>query len=315
MLAAFPGPAAAVNFSAGGARRLRMLELFCGIGGAAAALEGRAEVSAAIDIHPVALRIYAANFGGQVLCRTIESLDFGAEWGADSDLWWLSPPCQPYTRRGRQRDLDDYRTAALLQVIDQLERYRPRYVALENVPQFAGSHSHRRLIAGLSSAGYETRELQLCPTALGVPNRRSRYYLVAGPELLPGKPLDAPILRPLADYLDPFPTPDFLVSSDLIERYAGAMDIVEPTEHKTTTACFTSAYGRSPVRSGSYLRQSDGVRRFTPREILRFLGFPESYQLPTDLTKRQLWPLVGNSLSIPAVRHLLAHIPELSDLA
>ena len=34
------------------------------------------------------------------------------------------------------------------------------------------------------------------------------------------------------------------------------------------THCFTSAYGRSPVRSGSYVSVEGGLRRFSPAEII-----------------------------------------------
>ena len=78
------------------------------------------------------------------------------------------------------------------------------------------------------------------------------------------------------------------------------------------TCCFTSAYGRSHVRSGSYLQQDTGVRRFSPTEILRLLGFPASYRLPPDLSLSKAWRLVGNSLAIAPVRAMLSTIPELA---
>jgi hypothetical protein len=66
------------------------------------------------------------------------------------------------------------------------------------------------------------------------------------------------------------------------------------------------------VRSGSYLRTPTGLRRFSPNEILRLLGFPETYSLPPDLPLQAAWHLVGNSLSVPAARHVLSAIPELA---
>ena len=55
--------------------RLRVLELFCGIGGCAAALGDRAQIVAAVDINQVALSVYRQNFSSPpVHVRTIESL-------------------------------------------------------------------------------------------------------------------------------------------------------------------------------------------------------------------------------------------------
>jgi site-specific DNA-cytosine methylase len=164
--------------------RLKVLELFCGIGGCAAALGERAQVVAAVDVSRKALAAYCRNFNHAALARTLESISAG-HWRAwQADLWWLSPPCQPYTHRGHRQDLDDPRAASLLAVLDRLPEVRPRYLALENVPGFAGSRAHARLRDVLEQCGYRVQETTLCPTELGIPNRRRRFYLVASRERL-----------------------------------------------------------------------------------------------------------------------------------
>ncbi|MBZ0111285.1 MAG: DNA methyltransferase, partial [Thermoanaerobaculia bacterium] len=96
------------------------------------------------------------------------------------------------------------------------------------------------------------------------------------------------------------------ISDRLVAQYRSAMDIVDRNDENAVTVTFTSAYGRSHVRSGSFLRTTDGVRRFAPHEILAFLGFPERFTLPPELPLANGWRLVGNSLSLPAVRVALA---------
>lgn len=307
--------------------RLRVLELYAGIGGCAAALAGAAHVVAAVDIDRRALAVYRRNFTHPSRVRTVEGLTAEDLAGFRADLWWLSPPCQPFTRRGKRRDEDDPRAMSLLLLMDRVEEVRPAYVALENVPGFSGSRCHARLVSTLDRAGYVVREGVLCPTDLGLPNRRRRYYLIAssrGP--LPAwMPEAQPVRRrgTLRPYLDPEldpegggpPPPALRVDPEVVRRYEGALDVVDPNDPGAVTACFTAAYGRSPVRSGSYLALPDGgLRRFSPAEILRFLGFPVTYALPADLPPERAWPLVGNSLSIPAVRRVLSAIPELQGL-
>lgn len=307
-------------------RPLRVLELYCGIGGCAAALAGlpgTAEVVAAIDIDRRALEIYRRNFPHPVAARTLDSIPTSDLARHGADLWWLSPPCQPFTRRGLGRDDQDPRSTSLLALLDRLAelgRDAPRHLALENVPTFEGSRCHARLLATLERAGYRFREGRLCPTALGVPNRRRRYYLAASRDGEVGDwsvaAGDAPEPAPLARFLDPpeetANLPELRINPDLARRYQGALDIVDPESPNQTTACFTAAYGRSPVRSGSYLRQPDGtLRRFSPSEILRLLGFPTTYTLPPDLPPAKAWPLAGNSLSVPAVRRVLGTLAPL----
>lgn len=285
--------------------------MFCGIGGCAAALPARCEVVAAVDIHALALTVYRHNFRHPTAVRTIESLrdeDF-RRWQAD--FWWLSPPCQPYTRRGRQRDLDDPRAASLRVLIGQIERQRPRHLALENVPEFRQSQAHEILRQSLQQCGYRVLETLLCASQFGLPARRRRFYLVASLDSLQ-------VLRPpacnrlaLSGFLDAEPSPALAVPAELRGKYLLALNVVDSRDVAACCACFTSAYGRSPVRSGSYLRTAEGLRRFSPQEILRMLGFPAGYRLPEGIAPQQAWPLVGNSLCVPAVRHVLRAIPEL----
>ncbi len=316
----------ALGFAAGAATRLRaehpiepaklrVLELFCGLGGAAVALGDRAEVAAAVDIHQGALAVYRHNFPHPTLARTLETLSAAELAAFAANLWWLSPPCQPFTVRGQRRDDLDPRSRALLALVPRIAEVKPPLLALENVPGFAGSRTHARLLAGLTQAGYTVAETELCPSELGWPNRRRRFYLVASQVglLEPCLPAEPP--PSLADCLlwgpdEPFPG-ELVVSPELVSNYHHALDVVDAVDPAAVTACFTSAYGRSPVRSGSYLRTTTGLRRFAPAEILRLLGFPAAYRLPPTLPTSLGWRLAGNSLSVPAVRWVLSRLPGL----
>lgn len=286
----------------------RLLELYAGIGGAATAAAGLAEVVAAIDIDRDALAVYQANFGHRVAVKNLEFLSAAELAGFHADVWWLSPPCQPFTVKGRRRDHEDRRSRSLLALIEHIAEIRPPRLALENVPGFAGSVTHGRLRAVLDAAGYEVREFLLCPSELGWPNRRRRFYLLASRVGLPATvPLEpSPRRRALAEFLDPVPAPELRLAPTLVERYRQALHRVEADDPEAVTACFGSGYGRQIVRSGSYLVEPDGSwRRFSPREVLRLLGFPEGYRLPAELGALRAYDLVGNSLSIPAVRRVL----------
>ena len=51
---------------------------------------------------------------------------------------------------------------------------------------------------------------------------------------------------------------------------------------------------------------------FTPAEVARLHGFPESFAFPPHVTTLQRYALLGNSLSVDAVAPLLTHL--LADL-
>ncbi len=53
--------------------------------------------------------------------------------------WLMSPPCQPYTRIGKQKDTSDDRSKALLNLFENIftySKYKPDHLFIENVEGF-----------------------------------------------------------------------------------------------------------------------------------------------------------------------------------
>src|SRR5690606_28560907 len=125
-----------------------------------------------------------------------------------------------------QLDLADPRAAALVHLIDCIDRIRPSSIALENVPPFAESQARARLIDVLDGRGYHIVERTLCPTELGVPNRRRRYYLLASRRELPMPEAAQPARSSLSDYIDRQhdADPQLRLDPAIAERYATAID-------------------------------------------------------------------------------------------
>lgn len=285
-------------------------EFFCGIGGISASMLPQTN-SLSIDINQNALLVHGMNSEHALICKAIESLTVEQAQKYPADFWWMSPPCQPYTRRGKQKDLADPRTAGLRNMLTLIAEVRPDYLGLENVPEFQMSMSHQLLLDTLKSSGYTVAERLLCPTELGASNQRKRYYLLASQHQLPDwkATLANPATRPeLEDDID---WDTYRLPAAIQSDYESALHLVEAPSWlsgESTTTCFTSAYGRSPVFSGSFLKFGNEIRRFTPREVLWQLGFPKTYQIP-DWPPEKLWPLIGNSLSLHAVKYVLSHLP------
>lgn len=288
----------------------RVLELFAGIGGLAAAWP-EATIATAIDIDRPAQRVYRQNFSHPYRVAEIESLTSAELSQYSAACWWMSPPCQPFTRRGLGRDLADPRCRALARLVELLAECLPQELALENVVGFEGSQAHRLLLDQLRSLGYHCQTRRLCPTEMGWPNRRPRFYLLASRRPLPSwRPLPQLDCR-LDELIDTAIIPgspqaaQYVLPRPLMRRYLHALDRVD--SDCSSTACFASSYGKSTVRSGSYLRCGDGYRRFSPREVARLLGFTDAFRLD-GLTERTAWKLLGNSLSLPSVRYVLWHL-------
>ncbi|GCB72556.1 tRNA (cytosine(38)-C(5))-methyltransferase isoform X2 [Scyliorhinus torazame] len=164
---------------------LRVLELYSGIGGMHYALKESciaAEVVAAVDINTVANEVYKHNFPNTYLCaKTIEGMALDDFNKLEFDMILMSPPCQPFTRIGSQKDVLDPRTKSFLYILEILPRLSktPKYILLENVKGFETSVASDKLIQTLESCRYTYQAFLLSPTLLGVPNSRLRYFLLA----------------------------------------------------------------------------------------------------------------------------------------
>jgi len=175
---------------------LKVVELFCGIGGFHEGLvkakndlkglptELEFEILSAVDINPNVLGCYRLN--NRKIEDRVKSADCTAyEWEKVDGYNTLvcSPPCQPFSRNGKQKDTEDSRCKALLSIIEKIKtvkkKYLPRYLVLENVKFFERSESCKMLLEALKSRGFIYRQFLVSPTDLGIPNQRARYFLIA----------------------------------------------------------------------------------------------------------------------------------------
>jgi site-specific DNA-cytosine methylase len=292
----------------------RVLELFAGIGGLAAAWP-EADIAAAIDISQLAAKIYQQNFSHRYVVQEIASLSQATLKSYEADFWWLSPPCQPFSRRGKQADINDPRCAGLQRITRALGECQPAGIGLENVHGFVHSRAHELLVEQLERHGYHVLSTELCPTQLGWPNRRPRFYLLAAQQALgPWQPLPTYQLG-LKDLLNTHLTQEeakdqqLLLSDEHFQKYHEAIDRVELGDPRAITACFAASYGKTLLQAGSYVRCGQNYRRFSPNEMARLLGFSEQFTI-SGTTHRGAWKLLGNSLSLPVLRYVLGHLPQ-----
>ncbi|KAK7412146.1 hypothetical protein VNO78_03595 [Psophocarpus tetragonolobus] len=161
-----------------------VLEFYSGIGGMRYSLmkaQVNAQVVQAFEINDTANDVYQHNFAhrpyqGNIQCLTASDLD---KYGADA--WLLSPPCQPYTRQGLQKDTGDARAFSFLQILELMPflLQPPSMLFVENVVGFETSDTHAKLIEILKKTNFITQEFILTPLQFGIPYSRPRYFCLA----------------------------------------------------------------------------------------------------------------------------------------
>lgn len=121
---------------------------------------------------------------------------------------------------------------------------------------------------------------------------------------------------------------ELVVPLSVLEKpFARGLSYVEPCD--VQSFCFTGHYGKVLHKSsGSLLHIPGGrpldrsnpaashgsVRFFSPKEILNVLGFPEGFQLPSDMELRHRYKVVGNSIAVTVASSLLRLLLQGQDI-
>ena len=193
-------------------RQLTHASFFSGVGGVDLGFEkaGIRTVSVS-EIDPFARSVLASRFPGvpqlgdivaladhelsSVVQQTADVLQrrsgpADGEGGATSsddwktaDIWSAGFPCQDLSVAGRRKGFEDGKRSVLaFTFLNLVERFRPRWLVLENVPGLFTSNNGRDLLALLremDELGYGVSWRTLDARFFGVPQRRRRVFLVA----------------------------------------------------------------------------------------------------------------------------------------
>lgn len=267
---------------------LRMIEFFSGIGGMRLAVENalrhqqqqpaitvndqagnspiHLERCQAYDISLHANKTYVRNFhdGKQshVSTKLVEQLK-PKDLDGKSDLWTMSPPCQPFTktRGAKELDIEDKRCEGLKGIMRLLTEIqdKPKYIVLENVKGFSKSQMIEKWYECLESNDYSWKEYLISPIHLGIPNNRLRYYIICERQSSRWKKTERKIhqsfsdrpenspMQSVANYVHTSLTTEELAEfivpeSKLEQNWAHQVGVV--TGADTATHCFTAGYGR-----------------------------------------------------------------------
>jgi DNA (cytosine-5)-methyltransferase 1 len=166
------------------------IDLFAGIGGFHAALSGfGGKCVYAVEIDKAASKVYERNWGidpsGDV---TIDANDDHVSVPAH-DLLTAGFPCQPFSKSGAQRGMDETRGTLYWNILRIIEERRPAVVLLENVRNLAGPrhrHEWQVIVETLRDQGYRVADApavfspHLLPPELGGrPQNRERVFITA----------------------------------------------------------------------------------------------------------------------------------------
>jgi len=174
-------------------KKLRVLDLFSGIGGFSLGLErtGGFETVAFCEIEDFPRRVLAKHWPDVPCYRDVRELTaerLATDGIASPDVICGGFPCQDISIAGNQRGLEDGTRSGLWSEIIRLSsELRPTFIIVENVANLLAGPSEQpgrwfgRILGDLAECGYDAEWENIPASALGAPHRRERVWLVAYP--------------------------------------------------------------------------------------------------------------------------------------
>lgn len=277
------------------ARKLTFIDLFAGIGGFHIAFSKLAKCVWACEWDEYARHTYEHNFKSKhpAIFRKgrffgdIKEIDY--ENVPDFDVLTAGFPCQPFSQAGQKRGFEEARGTLFYEIREILEKKEPAAYFLENVRHLENHDNGRTLEIienHLKKLKYGFRPKIVKASDFGLPTHRPRLFMV-------GFKNDPHNKIPFE-----FPKPKGKLDFTMSDVLGGECT----REIGFTLRVGGRASGIKDRRNWDAYMVDDKVRRLTPTEGLKMMGFPKDFTFPESISEAQAMKQLGNSVAIPAVQ-------------
>jgi DNA (cytosine-5)-methyltransferase 1 len=302
--------------------------MFAGAAGSSlGARDAGAEVIWAANHEPLSIAVHQANFPtAEHVCEDLVRYDHGEM--PEHDLLIASPVCRghsPAGRPGRKKNPkiaskhNRYRATAW-SVLDALEIHEPGGAVIENVDDWRAWPLYQGWLRCVQDLGYTTSELLLTASRWGVPQRRTRLFVVATRKRVWLEPslrdryAPEPGMRDCVDWDSGEWMPFSEAGGDVFRE-----QLEDAHRQFRGAACFVQLVDGRPVFGADEplrtMTTKDQLRwvhrkRFrypTARELFRLMGFGDDYVIPPDVeaSRTAATALAGDAVCPPVMRAIV----------
>ncbi len=245
----------------------------------------------------------------------------------DFDILTAGFPCQSFSVCGNRKGFADERGNLFFEIMRIADAKKPKIIFLENVANLTehdNCKTFNRIHNELSERDYYIRYLIADACNYGIPQRRTRTYIVAFKdyEMYNGFrfPEEQSLKKHIFDIIDrsvkaddKFYLPKNSVQyqkmnaaiTDENQIYRFSDYGIQKSKYEisfTLKANMGTWYNRIPI-----IKDNFGIRTITPQECLALQGFPKSFDFP-DIPIKSMYKQCGNTMVVPIVKRIAEQI-------
>lgn len=312
-------------------KKIKFIDLFCGLGGFRLALEKqKCKCVFSSDIDEAVSKVYENNFG-EYPSGDITKID--AKDIPEFDILCGGFPCQSFSIAGKRLGFEDIRGTMFFEVARILRERQPKAFILENVKGLTNHDKGKTLdviLNTLKDLGYDYVYKVLNSSNYGIPQSRERWYCVGVRKDLNIKlnindifPKEQLLLYSYDDIIDSKNNyNDYAISETCKKNIESHSNKVKDKTSRYTLAyeirpsrCQFRANGISPCLTAKMGTGGNNVpvvveldRKLTEKECLKLMGYPDSYKIGTGA---QAYKQIGNSVIVPILEYISKQLIEL----
>ena len=299
---------------------MKFYDLFCGIGGFRLGFERNGHrCVGSCEIDKYAREIYQKRFGNE---PDLDARQLDSSSLPEFDILTAGFPCQAFSIAGKRLGFSDTRGSLFFEIARIAREKRPQLLFLENVKGLLNHDRGRTfgtIVNTLYELGYDV-EWQVINGKYFVPQNRERIFIIGH---LRAKPIRK--IFPLTEnnqindrtcteaqeQREWIRSPHTRAIDSNYTKGGGSRTMIKVLN--SDTQCFR-IYDQSSISptlgtcntGGRHVPSimTDRVRKLTPLECERLMGFPEGWTEGVSDTQR--YTLLGNSVIVPVIEYISA---------
>lgn len=317
--------------SASESKKLRILDLFAGIGGIKLGFENAGfECALSNDLDKNCKYTYDINFAGSDYKGLVigDISQITSQSLPEFNILTGGFPCQPFSIAGYRKGFtDEGRGNLFFEIVRILKDRKPWAFLLENVKNLK-THNEGETIqviyTELQKLGYHVIDRVLNTMEYGnIPQNRERIYIAGFLDQEAFNKFSFPEKIKLTKTIE-----DCLEKNPDEKYYYNGKPLYAKLKKEITKKGVIHQWRRKYVRENKnrvcptltanmgmgghnvpLVLDEKGIRKLTPRECANFQGFPKTFKLP-DIADSALYKQFGNSVSVPVIHRIAENMKK-----